>query len=46
MFELEVRDRAWLLDRVSEFAKHQAIVDAILASMKDLEKAASDPARF
>lgn len=42
---LEVRSRAWLLDKIAEFAQHQAIVNAMISSVKSLNRA-TDPKRF
>lgn len=43
--KLTVRNRAWLLDSIAEFAKQQAMTNTLFGSAKELLKL-SDPTRF
>ena len=36
--KLDVRNRAWLLDKVAEFAKHQAVMNAMMVAAKAISK--------
>ena len=42
---LTVRSRAWLMDSIADFAKQQALTNALFASAKELGNI-SDPSRF